>query len=114
MFGDQGVNSRLFFLIDIYPLGVYHKGMTPQTQKKAITRLHIIQGQLEGIERMVGNNKYCVDIIRLSLAVQKSLQSFNQSMLENHLQEHVSKDWKSSKKQKEIKELLDIYFLNNK
>ncbi len=114
MSGNQGVNSRLFFLFDIYPLGVYHINMIPQTQKKAVTRLHIIQGQLEGLERMVTNDKYYVDIIRLSLAVQKSLQSFNQSMLENHLQEHVSKDWKSTKKQKEIKELLDIYFLNNK
>ena len=99
---------------DIYPQGVYHRFMTPQFQKRATNRLHIMKGQLDWLERMVNADKYCVDIIRLSLAVQKSLQSFKQVMLENHLQEHVGKDWKSTKKQKEINELIDIYFLNNK
>jgi DNA-binding FrmR family transcriptional regulator len=88
--------------------------MNTQTQKKAVNHLHRIQGQIGGLERMVENNKYCVDIIRLSLAVQKSLQSFNQGMLENHLKDHVSKDWKSQKRSKEIQELLEIYLLANK
>jgi DNA-binding FrmR family transcriptional regulator len=88
--------------------------MTPQFQKKTTNHLHRVQGQLSAIERMVANDKYCVDIIRLSLAVQKSLQSLNQSLLENHLHEHVGRDWKSQKKTKEIKELLEIYQLNNK
>lgn len=88
--------------------------MYKKNQKKAISRLHIIQGQLLGLEKMVHDNKYCIDIIRLSLAIQKSLQSFNQLMLENHLKEHVPHQFMSGKEKQAIKELSDIYFLNNK
>lgn len=77
-------------------------------------RLRIIQGQVRGLEKMLTDNEYCPDIIRLSLAIQKSLQSFNQAMLENHLQEHVSHQFKQGKDKQAIKELSDIYFLSNK
>ena len=79
-----------------------------------LKRIHIIQGQLKGLERMVVSNEYCPDILRLSLAIQKSLQSFNQAMLENHLKEHVAHQLKSGKNAKAIQELLDIYSLSNK
>lgn len=88
--------------------------MYKQNQKKAINHLHIIQGQMKGLEKMVDQNKYCIDIIRLSLAVQKSLQSFNKIMLENHLKEHVSHQFMSGKDKQAIRELTEIYFLNNK
>lgn len=82
--------------------------------KKAVSRLHIIQGQLRGLEKMIADNKYCIDIIRLSLAIQKSLQSFNKLMLENHLKEHVSGQFTNGRGKQAIKELSAIYFLNNK
>jgi CsoR family transcriptional regulator, copper-sensing transcriptional repressor len=88
--------------------------MFKQNQRKAVTRLHIIQGQLKGLEKMVDENKYCIDIIRLSLAIQKSLQSFNKILLENHLHEHVAHQFLSGREKQAIKELSDIYFLNNK
>ena len=88
--------------------------MFKPNQKKGINHLHIIQGQMVGLEKMVHDNKYCIDIIRLSLAIQKSLQSFNKLMLENHLKEHVSHQFRSGKDKQAIKELSEIYFLNNK
>ncbi len=69
---------------------------------------------MQGLERMVKADKYCVDIIRQSLAVQKSLQSFNQAMLEKHLHQHVGDQFRTGKHNKATKELLEIYFLNNK
>lgn len=83
-------------------------------QKRVTSRLHIIQGQLKGLEKMVEKNGYCIDVIRLSLAIQKSLQSFNKVMLENHLREHVGHQFRSGKEEKAVKELSDIYFLNNR
>ena len=83
-------------------------------EKKLINRLHIIQGQMAGLERMVKNNKYCVDIITQSLAIQKSLHSFNQAMLENHLQEHVPYQFMQGKSSKTIKELVNLYHLIKK
>ena len=88
--------------------------MTPQDSKKLINHLHRLQGQLTGVEKMLVDDRYCADIIRQSLAVQKSLQSFNQAMLEKHLEEHVGEQFRGGKQNKAIKELLEIYFLNNK
>jgi len=83
------------------------------SHKKLITRLHILQGQLQGLERMVEQDKSCVNAIRLSLAVQKSLQSFNQEMVKEHLDQHVSTQVRHSHN-KATRELLEIYTLNNK
>jgi CsoR family transcriptional regulator, copper-sensing transcriptional repressor len=88
--------------------------MLKVSEKKLITRLRIIKGQVTALEKMVAENGYCPDIIRLSLAVQKSLQSFNQVMLGNHIEEHVSHQFKKGEDKKAIKELLDIYSLSNK
>lgn len=88
--------------------------METQETRKLVNHLHRLQGQLSGIEKMLTENRYCADIIRQSLAVQKSLQSFNQAMLEKHLEEHVGEQFRGGKQNKAIKELLEIYFLNNK
>ncbi len=88
--------------------------MLKQHEQKLVHRLRRIQGQVAGLERMVATKKYCVDIITQSLAIQKSLQSFNQAMLENHLQEHVGSQFKEGKDTKAIQELLKIYSLSNK
>lgn len=88
--------------------------MNSKTEKNLINRLNRIQGQVAGLGKMVKDNKYCVDIITQSLAVQKSLESFNRSMLENHLKEHVSRQFRKGKDDKAINELLTIYYLNRR
>jgi DNA-binding FrmR family transcriptional regulator len=88
--------------------------MLKANEKRLINRLHVIQGQMGGLERMVEKKEYCVDIITQSLAIQKSLQSFNQAMLENHLEEHVAHQFKHGDDSKAIKELVKIYSLSKK
>jgi CsoR family transcriptional regulator, copper-sensing transcriptional repressor len=88
--------------------------MLKTSEKRLINRLKIIKGQIGGLEKMVENKKYCPDIIRLSLTIQKSLQSFSQVMLENHLEEHIGHQFKSGQDKKAIKELLEVYNLTNK
>jgi len=86
--------------------------MNTQHQKLLINRLHRLEGQLKGVEKMVNENKYCVDIITQSLAIQKSLQSFNQTLLENHLTEHVAHQYRNRKDKQATAELLKIYKLS--
>ncbi len=88
--------------------------MQDKYKKKLINHLHRIKGQIEGIERMVEADKYCVDIITQSLAVEKSLQSFNADLLENHLTEHVPHQFMHGQSQKAVKEMIKIYKLKNK
>ncbi len=88
--------------------------MLKSNEKNLINRLRRISGQVNGLERMLAENRYCVDIITQSLAIEKSLQGFNRAMLENHLREHVAHQFKHGGDKKAINELLKIYFLNNK
>jgi CsoR family transcriptional regulator, copper-sensing transcriptional repressor len=88
--------------------------MQHKYHNKLVHHLHRIQGQLQGVERMLGENKYCVDIITQSQAIQRSLGSFDQQLLQNHLEEHVAHQFSHGENTKAIKELLKIYKLHSK
>jgi DNA-binding FrmR family transcriptional regulator len=49
-----------------------------------INRLHRIEGQVRGIERMVGEERYCIDILTQIGAVSTALDSLAQKLLEDH------------------------------
>jgi DNA-binding FrmR family transcriptional regulator len=90
--------------------------MIPATKKRAVHRSKIIEGQMKGLQKMIDNESYCMDILTQSLAIQKSLASLNKLILENHLRTHVhhmltSGDTKQESKA--IEELLSLYELNN-
>ncbi len=50
-----------------------------------LNRLKNIEGHVRGIERMVEDDNYCIDIIRQIQAVQSALNKVNSQILENHL-----------------------------
>ncbi len=90
--------------------------MIDDIKRRALHRSKILQGQLKGLEKMIDNEDYCVDIITQSLAVQKSLGSLNKLILENHLKTHIKDNFTANggKRQPEaIQELLDLYELTN-
>ena len=84
-------------------------------KKRALHRTKIIEGQLRGIEKMIENDDYCVDIITLSLAVQKSLASLNKLLVENHLRTHVTDMYEAGGEQRDaaVSELVRIFELSN-
>jgi len=81
---------------------------------RAIRRLRVVAGQIKGLEKMVDEDKYCIDIIHQSLAVKEALSSFEDFILENHLSTHVVKQMKSGKSSKAISEILSIYRLSKR
>lgn len=83
-------------------------------KKRALHRIKIIQGQAKGLEKMVEDEAYCMDILNQSLAVQESLKSFDALMLENHLKTHACGALSGKNKEKGIKEMLKLYKLSNK
>jgi DNA-binding FrmR family transcriptional regulator len=59
-------------------------------QKDAIVkRLHRIEGQVRGIERMVEDERYCIDILTQIAAVQTALESVSVKLLEEHVRHCV-------------------------
>ena len=50
-----------------------------------ITRLHRIEGQVRGIERMVTEERYCIDILTQISAVNTALEALALKILDDHV-----------------------------
>ena len=62
-----------------------------ESTRKAITRrLASASGHLKGIERMVEEDTYCIDVIKQIQAVQAALNKVSTMMLDNHLRTCVT------------------------
>ncbi len=61
--------------------------------KKAInTRLNRIDGQIHGIKKMIDEDRYCDDVLIQLSAVNKSIKSLANYILENHMYNCILKD----------------------
>lgn len=66
-----------------------HKKSTPRQEKEIKqlkNRLNRIVGQLNGIGRMLDENRYCGDILTQVAAVESALQSFGYLILQEHME----------------------------
>ena len=76
-----------------------------------IPRLKRIEGQIRGIQRMIENERYCIDILTQLSSVQGAIKSVEESILERHLkgcvQHSFSKGNKADKAEK-IAEVIDV------
>ena len=89
-------------------------GMKDDIKRKVVRRLKLIEGQIRGLQRMVDDEKYCVDIITQSSAIKEALSSIEHLMLENHLSTHVIAQIRSGKNKQAVTEILKVYRLAQK
>ena len=59
--------------------------MDETTRVNVSRRLASAAGHLKGIERMVAQDEYCIDVIQQIQAVQSALNKINTMILDNHL-----------------------------
>jgi len=81
---------------------------------KIVKRLKIIEGQVRGLQKMVEEGKYCVDIITQTSAVKQGLSNLEDVLLEGHLGHCVVDQIKKGETQKAVKEILKVYKLKRK
>ena len=55
-----------------------------------VKRLHRIEGQVRGIERMLEQDRYCIDILTQLGAVSTALESLALTILDDHVQHCVA------------------------
>ena len=55
-----------------------------------VKRLHRIEGQVRGIERMVESDRYCIDILTQISAVNTALESLAFQLLDQHVKHCVA------------------------
>ena len=64
--------------------------MTDTTRQEAAQRLASAAGHIRGIERMVNDDVYCIDVIQQIQAVQAALSKVSTLLLDNHLRTCVT------------------------
>lgn len=83
--------------------------MTPETRDQALHRLKIIAGQVEALRKQVEEDRYCMDVLDLSLSVQRALRSLDGLVIEGHLRTHVAEQITSGETDRAVQELLRLY-----
>ena len=67
--------------------------------KRMMTRLKRIEGQVRGIEKMVEDDRYCIDILTQVTAIQSALTAFNKELLADHIHTCVVDDVRAGKEE---------------
>jgi len=88
-----------------------------ENRRKIVARLRSVAGHVRGVERMVEDGTYCVDVMRQILAVQKAIDRINAMVLEDHLEHCASTAIRSDdpkKRERTIAELLEVFEMSSK
>jgi DNA-binding FrmR family transcriptional regulator len=83
-----------------------------QTKVKALGRLRRIEGQVQGIQRMVEEEKYCVDILLQLTAVEGAVEQVQRLLLGRHIESCVADAIRSGStrdRQRKVDELLEVF-----
>ena len=83
--------------------------MEKSTNKEMQHRMRNIIGHMKGIEKMIEEEKYCIDIINQITAVQSSLKKLSDQMLENHLNSCVKNAIKRGNDEEVLDELMEVF-----
>jgi DNA-binding FrmR family transcriptional regulator len=87
----------------------------PKTHKeRLIRRLKIIEGQMRGLQEMVQNDTYCIDVITQTSAVKQGLSNLEDLLLENHLGSCILKQMQAGQTDKATQEILQVYKLKRR
>ncbi len=85
--------------------------MDPETKQRALARLRRIEGQIQGVQRMVDEDKYCVDIMLQISAIQGALEQVSKILMTRHIESCVVDSVKAGterERARKIEELIEV------
>ena len=86
--------------------------LNDEAKAKARGRLRRIEGQVQGLQRMIEADAYCVDVLLQISAVQGALEQVQKLLLGRHIESCVADALRSgskSERQQKVEELLDVF-----
>lgn len=90
------------------------KNTDENSKGKVVRRLKLLEGQVRGLQRMVENDTYCIDVITQTSAVKQGLSNVEDLLLENHLDHCVVHQVQSGQTEKAKEEIIKVYKLKRK
>ena len=94
----------------------YCKKKTQRSEKEKQlinNRLNRIEGQIRGIKKMIDGDAYCNDVLIQLSAIENSVKSLSNHILENHLYSCITRDLENGKSDT-IEELISLFKRFNK
>ena len=88
--------------------------MIAATKSDVLKRLNFIEGHLAGIRRMVEADKYCVDVLKQTYAVRRSIEKMEGLMLDGHLHTCVVDGIREGRDDQVLAELSELYEMASK
>lgn len=86
--------------------------MDAETKRQALARVRRIVGQVQGIQRMVEHEKYCVDILLQISAVQGALEQVSKIIMARHIESCVVDSLQAGSEReraRKIDELIEVF-----
>jgi len=86
--------------------------MDSDTKRHALNRLRRIEGQVQGIQRMIEGDKYCIDIMLQLSAVQGALEQVSKLLMHRHIESCVLDSVKAGterERARKIDELIGVF-----
>ena len=86
--------------------------MDAETKRQALVRVRRIVGQVQGIQRMVEHEKYCVDILLQISAVQGALEQVSKIIMARHIESCVTDSLQAGSEReraRKIDELIEVF-----
>lgn len=90
--------------------------MVPETAKKTAAALKRIEGQVRGVQKMIEEDRYCIDVVTQIEAVRAALSRVEADLLRQHLQHCVHKAMHSkntAEQDRVIEELVGVFRRQN-
>lgn len=88
--------------------------MQIEKRTEVLKRLAFIEGHLQGVRRMMEQDKYCVDVLKQTYAVRRAIEKMEGLMLDNHLHTCVIDGIKGGREDQVMGELVELYELVNR
>lgn len=86
--------------------------MKAATKKQATARLRRIAGQVEGIQRMIDRDRYCVDVLLQIAAARAALDQAGKLILGSHVETCVAEAFASGRpreRKQKMSELIEVF-----
>ncbi len=88
--------------------------MQESVRRECLKRLNYIEGHLQGVRRMIEEDKYCPDILKQTYAVRRAIEKLEQLVLDGHLRTCVVEGVRQGREEDVIAELMELYVLANR
>ena len=93
------------------PIGGIYSSMQQDTKTSCLKRLNRIEGQVRGLIGMVGEDRYCIDVITQVSAVRAALKRVEEEVLKDHVAhcvEHAISAGDRDEQREKITELMRV------